>query len=59
LFLGNIASPGLSVTPMGVLKQIWSGTLPPFDTMDDANERIRALEQFPLNRGHILLRQNS
>ena len=42
-FLGNIASPDMSASPLRVVEGLWGGQLPPFDTMDDANELIAAL----------------
>ena len=42
-FLGNIASPVMSASPIKVVQDLWGGELPPFDTIDDANELIGAL----------------
>lgn len=42
-FLGNIATPELSVSPMRVVEGLWGGELPPFDTMDEARALIEAL----------------
>jgi hypothetical protein len=42
-FLGNIASPVMSASPIKVVQDLWAGELPPFDTIDDANELIGAL----------------
>lgn len=42
-FLGNIASPEMSASPLRVVEDLWGGQLPPVDTMDDANELIDAL----------------
>ena len=42
-FLGNIASPDMSASPLRVVENLWGGELPPFDTMDAANELIGAL----------------
>jgi hypothetical protein len=39
-FLGNIASPDMQASP---IEALWGGELPPFDTMDAANELIGAL----------------
>jgi hypothetical protein len=44
-FLGNIASPELTVSPMRVVEGLWDGELPVFDSLDDANELIGALVQ--------------
>lgn len=42
-FLGNIATPGLSVSPLRIVEGLWGDELPVFDTMDDANTLIEAL----------------
>lgn len=42
-FLGNIASPHMSASPLRIVENLWGGELPPFDTMDDANALIDAL----------------
>jgi hypothetical protein len=42
-FLGNIASPVMSASPIKVVQDLWGGELPPFDTIDHANELIGAL----------------
>lgn len=44
-FLGNIASPEPTPSPMRVVEGLWGGELPVFDSMDDANELIGALVQ--------------
>jgi hypothetical protein len=44
-FLGNIATPNLSASPMQVIKNLWGGELPVFDSIDAANELIGALIQ--------------
>ena len=44
-FLGNIASPLLTASPMRVVEGLWGGELPVFDSADDANELIGALVQ--------------
>jgi hypothetical protein len=44
-FLGNIASPTVSLSPLVVLKELWDGELPTFDSLDEANELINALVQ--------------
>ena len=48
-FLGNIASPTMSA-PIEVVKGLWGGELPTFDTMDDANELLGALVMGLWNR---------
>ncbi|MCA3664367.1 MAG: hypothetical protein IOB85_02550 [Methylobacterium sp.] len=42
-FLGSIASPGLSVSPFEVMKRLWGGELPEFESLDAVNELIGAL----------------
>ena len=42
-FLGNIATPLMGISPMQVVKDLWSGELPPFDSMNDVNELIGIL----------------
>jgi|SRR6185437_9412796 len=49
-FLGNIASPVMSASPLRVVEDLWGGELPPFDTIDDANELIGALVMGLWNR---------
>src|SRR5271157_585601 len=42
-FLGNIASPNVSASPIKVVQDLWGGELPTFDAIDEANELIGAL----------------
>lgn len=42
-FLGNIAAPGMTVSPMQVVQGLWGGELPEFESLDAANELIGAL----------------
>lgn len=44
-FLGNIATPQLSAAPLQVIKDLWGGELPVFDSIDEVNELIGALVQ--------------
>jgi hypothetical protein len=44
-FLGNIATPELSASPLRIVEGLWCGELPEFDSMDEANELIGALVQ--------------
>jgi hypothetical protein len=37
-FLGNIATPLMSVSPLQIVKALWGGELPEFDGIDDVNE---------------------
>lgn len=42
-FLGNIATPALSASPLQIVKDLWGGELPEFESMDEVNELIGAL----------------
>jgi hypothetical protein len=42
-FLGNIATPALTTSPLQMIQELWGGELPMFDSMDEANELIGAL----------------
>ena len=42
-FLGNIATPELSASPLQVVKGLWGGELPEFDSMDEVNELFAVL----------------
>jgi hypothetical protein len=44
-FLGHIAAPVLSASPLQNVQDLWGGDLPVFDTLDEANELIGALVQ--------------
>jgi hypothetical protein len=44
-FLGNIATPLMSTSPLQIIKDLWGGELPVFDSMDDLNELLDALVQ--------------
>ena len=33
-FLGNVATPVMSASPLRVVEDLWGGELPPFDTID-------------------------
>ena len=44
-FLGNIATPELSASPLQIIKDLWGGELPVFDSIDELNELIGALVQ--------------
>ena len=48
--LGNIASPVMSASPIKVVQDLWGGELPPFDTIEDANELFGALVMGLWNR---------
>jgi len=48
--LGNIASPVMSASPIKVVQDLWGGELPPFDTIEEANELIGALVMGLWNR---------
>jgi hypothetical protein len=42
-FLGNIASPELSASPLQVVKDLWGGTLPEFESIEDLNQLFDTL----------------
>ncbi len=42
-FLGNIATPAMSASPISVVKNLWGGELPEFESLDAANELIDVL----------------
>lgn len=42
-FLGNIATPVNSASPLKIVQGLWGGELPAFDSIDAANELIGAL----------------
>lgn len=42
-FLGSIASPGVDISPMKLVQELWGGELPEFESLDAANELIGAL----------------
>jgi hypothetical protein len=44
-FLGNIATPDLTTSPLKIIEDLWGGDLPVFGSMDEANELIGALVQ--------------
>src|SRR3954468_21589736 len=48
--LGNIASPGMGVSPIKVVEGLWGGKLPEFETIDAANELVGALVMGLWNR---------
>jgi hypothetical protein len=49
-FLGNVATPVMSASPLRVVEDLWGGELPSFDTIDEANELIGALVMGLWNR---------
>ena len=42
-FLGNIATPAMTASPMHIVKGLWGGELPEFENMDAVNDLIGAL----------------
>ena len=42
-FLGNIATPLMSASPIKIVESLWGGELPVFESIDDANALIGAL----------------
>src|SRR5215831_7622078 len=49
-FLGNIASPITSASPLDTVKALWGGELPEFDSVDAINELLRVLVMGLWNR---------
>jgi hypothetical protein len=49
-FLGNVASPAMSSSPIKMVEDLWGGELPAFDSMDAANKLISALVMGLWNR---------
>ncbi len=50
LFMGDIASPRLNVSPLDALARIWGGELPEFDSEEDLQEVVNTLVQGLWNR---------
>jgi hypothetical protein len=44
-FLGSIATPELSLSPLQIIKDLWDGELPVFDRIGELNELLDALVQ--------------
>jgi hypothetical protein len=42
-FLGGIASPVSGTSPLPIVKALWNGEFPPFDSIDDLNELVDIL----------------
>jgi hypothetical protein len=42
-FMGNIATPDISATPMQEIRALWGGELPEFDSAEDAESLITGL----------------
>ena len=42
-FLGDIASPVMSASPLDAVKALWGGELPEFESLDAVNELVRIL----------------
>jgi hypothetical protein len=49
-FLGDIASPVMSTSPLDAVKALWGGELPEFDSLDAVNELLRSLVMGLWNR---------
>jgi hypothetical protein len=49
-FLGNIASPIISASPLDAVKALWGGELPEFDSLDAVNELLAVLVMGLWNR---------
>ena len=44
-FLGTIATPELTTSPLQTIKDLWGGELPAFDSIDELNELLDGLVQ--------------
>lgn len=42
-FLGSIATPVMTVSPLQIVKELWGGDLPAFDSIEDVNVLIDSL----------------
>jgi hypothetical protein len=42
-FLGNIATLDMTASPMGLVKSLWNGELPEFESLEAANELLNLL----------------
>ena len=42
-FLGHIATPELTASPLQIVEDLWGGELPAVDSIDDLNELLGAL----------------
>jgi hypothetical protein len=42
-FLGDIANPAISTSPLETVKALWGGEFPEFDSLDAVNELLRVL----------------
>lgn len=49
-FLGNVATPAMTASPIKMVEDLWGGELPAFDSIDAANELIGALVMGLWNR---------
>ena len=49
-FLGNIATPVMAASPIKIVQSLWGGELPPFDSVDEANELLGVLVMGLWNR---------
>ena len=49
-FLGNVATPAMSASPIKIVEDLWGGELPAFDSIDGANKLISALVMGLWNR---------
>lgn len=45
LFMGNIATPDMTASPMQTIRDLWGGELPEFETQDDAEILLTGLMQ--------------
>ena len=49
-FLGDIASPVMSASPLDAVRALWGGEFPEFDSLDAVNELLRILVMGLWNR---------
>jgi hypothetical protein len=45
LFMGNIATPDMTASPMQAIRDLWGGELPEFETKQDAELLLMSLMQ--------------
>ncbi len=50
LFMGNIATPDMTASPMQTIRDLWGGELPEFETQEDAEIFADRLDAGALER---------
>jgi hypothetical protein len=58
-FLGNIASPVISASPLDTVRALWGGELPEFDILDALDELLRVLVMGLWNRLTLHQKRNA